>query len=138
MGGRLAEQIIFDDVTNGAAMDLRQATDIARKMVCEWGMSEKLGPLAYGNREEHIYLGRDITRSEDYSEETARKIDEEIAKILHDAEERARTILQEHRDQLETLGNELLDKETLSAVEIRSLLGLSEDEAPVAEETEAT
>ncbi|MFO7821488.1 MAG: ATP-dependent zinc metalloprotease FtsH [Lentisphaeria bacterium] len=138
MGGRLAEEIIFDDVTTGAAMDLRQSTDIARKMVCEWGMSKKLGPLAYGNREEHIYLGRDITKSEDYSEETARKIDEEIAKILLKAEDRARNLLQDHRDQLEKLGNELLEKETLDAAEIRSLLNIETKESVADEEKENT
>ncbi len=124
MGGRLAEEIIFNDVTSGASMDLRQATEIARRMVCEWGMSKSLGPITYGHREEHIYLGRDITRSEDYSEETAREIDKEIRAILDDAEARAKKILTTHEEKLRLLGNALLERETLAADEIRTLLGL--------------
>jgi cell division protease FtsH len=124
MGGRLAEELVLKDITSGAAMDLRQATEIARRMVCEWGMSEKMGPLTYGHREEHIYLGRDITRSEDYSEETAREIDKEIRRILNAAETRARDILTTNLDKLKKLGEELLEKETLAAEEIRELLGL--------------
>jgi cell division protease FtsH len=144
MGGRLAEKLIFNDVTSGAAMDLRQATEIARKMVCEWGMSETLGPLTYGHREEHIYLGRDITRSEDYSEETAKEIDKEIRNILRCAETRASDLLREHEDKLRLLGNTLLEKETLSAEEIRDLLGLEQQcdtsdapESPAAAEEDA-
>ncbi|MCF7853818.1 MAG: ATP-dependent zinc metalloprotease FtsH [Candidatus Pacebacteria bacterium] len=139
MGGRIAEILVCKDVTTGAAMDLKQATEISRRMVCEWGMSEKLGPLSYGHREEHIYLGRDITRSEDYSEETAREIDTEIRAILDRAHQRARNILEEHFDQLELLGNTLLEKETLTAVEIRDLLGMPQptaDEEPANGETE--
>jgi cell division protease FtsH len=137
MGGRLAEELVLKDVTSGAAMDLRQATEIARRMVCEWGMSKKLGPLAYGHREEHIYLGRDITRSEDYSEETAREIDKEIRRILSAAETRARDILTTNLDKLKKLGEELLDKETLAAEEIRGLLGLPPADNGNSEETPA-
>mgnify|MGYP006292341349 CR=1 FL=1 len=123
MAGRIAEEMMFDDITSGAAMDLRQASDLARKMVCEWGMSENLGPLTFGHREEHIYLGRDITRSQDYSEDTATKIDNEVRTIVSKAESRARNILTAHKDKLELLGVTLLEKETLSADDIRVLLG---------------
>lgn len=144
MGGRLAEKLMFNDVTNGAGMDLRQATDIARKMVCEWGMSDALGPLAYGSRQQQIYLGRDITKTEDYSEETARKIDDAIRNILTQAEERAQKILDENIEHLKLLGNTLLEKETLGVQEIRELLNIpappasedesEEEEAPPADE----
>jgi cell division protease FtsH len=124
MGGRLAERLVFDDITSGAAMDLRRATEIARRMVCEWGMSPKLGPLSYGNRSEHIYLGRDITRTEDYSEETAREIDQEIKRIISEAEDRAEKLLKENLEKLNTLGNTLLERETMSAEEICKLLDI--------------
>jgi len=138
MAGRLAEKLIFDDVTNGASMDLRTATDVARRMVCEWGMSDALGPLAYGNRQQQIYLGRDITKTEDYSEETARTIDNAIREILNTAEDRAHKILTENIDQLKTLGDTLLEKETLGAEEIRELLGIPvpESESDESEEQE--
>ncbi len=123
MGGRIAEKLIFSEITSGASMDLRQATEIARRMVCEWGMSEKLGPLSYGSRSEHIYLGRDITRSEDYSEQTAREIDREIREIVVGAESRTRELLTENREKLQLLGDTLLEKETMAADEIRKLLG---------------
>lgn len=132
MGGRLAEQIIFEDITSGAAMDLRQATELARRMVCEWGMNTGLGPLNYGHREEHIYLGREITRNEDYSEETAREIDAEIRTLLSGQEDRAREILKEHIDKLRKLGETLLEKETMAAPDIYELLGM---EMPENEQT---
>jgi cell division protease FtsH len=93
-------------------------------MVCEWGMSPKLGPLSYGNRSEHIYLGRDITRTEDYSEETAREIDQEIKRIISEAEDRAEKLLKENLEKLNTLGNTLLERETMSAEEICKLLDI--------------
>jgi len=124
MGGRLAEKLIFNEITSGAAMDIRQATEIAKKMVCQWGMSDAVGPLSYSGREEHIFLGRDITRSEDFSEETARELDNEIRRIVRDAETTARDLLTTHLDQLQKLGDTLLVRETMGAVEIRELLGL--------------
>jgi cell division protease FtsH len=129
MAGRVAEELVFGDITSGAAMDIRQSTDIAKKMVCQWGMSQRLGPLSYTGREEHIFLGRDITRSEDYSEETAREIDQEVRRIIDASEHRARTILTEHREKLLLLGRTLLERETMSAGEVRTLLGI-EGEAP--------
>ena len=126
MGGRMAEELIFDDITSGAAMDIRQGTDIARRMVCEWGMSKRMGPLNYGSRGEHIYLGREITRNEDHSEQTTREIDEEVRAIVESASQRTRELLQTHAHRLQLLGDTLLEKETLSASEIRSLLGFAE------------
>ncbi|MFA4943668.1 MAG: ATP-dependent zinc metalloprotease FtsH [Lentisphaeria bacterium] len=123
MGGRAAELLIFNETTSGAAMDIRQATDTAKKMVCQWGMSEKMGPISYSGREEHIFLGRDITRSEDYSEETAREIDNEIRRFVGDSEGRADRLLRENLERLKKLGKSLLERETMNAVEIRELLG---------------
>ena len=134
MAGRLAEKIIFGDVTSGAAMDLKQATDLARKMVCEWGMSENLGPLNFGHREEHIYLGRDITKSQDYSEQTAQEIDMEVRALVVAQEARAEKLLRDNLDKLNDLGEALLERETMDAAEIYTLLGM---ELPVVEMEEA-
>ncbi|MBE6404551.1 MAG: ATP-dependent zinc metalloprotease FtsH [Lentisphaerae bacterium] len=124
MGGRAAEEIVFTDITSGASADISHATKVARAMVCSFGMSDKLGPIQYGERSDHIYLGRDITRSEAYSEETARIIDLEIKKLVDDAMDSARQILTEHRDMLDKLAEALLEKETLDAVQVYELLGL--------------
>ena len=124
MGGRVAEEIALADITGGAAQDIAQATDIAHAMVCRFGMSEKLGPVRYGERSEHIYLGRDITRNEGYSEETAREIDMEIKKLVSEAKAHAAQILNEQRERLDKLANALLEKETMDAAEIRLLLDL--------------
>ena len=124
MGGRVAEEIALDDVTGGASQDIAQATDIAHAMVCRFGMSDKLGPVRYGERSEHIYLGRDITRNEGYSEETAREIDMEIKRLVSGAKEQATRILTEQRERLDKLANALLEKETMDAAEIRALLDL--------------
>ena len=133
MGGRVAEEIALDDVTGGASQDIAQATDIAHAMVCRFGMSEKLGPVRYGERSEHIYLGRDITRNEGYSEETAREIDLEIKSLVSDAKARAVSILTEQRERLDKLAKALLEKETMDAAEIRALLDLPADDKSAAE-----
>ena len=137
MGGRVAEEIALDDVTGGASQDIAQATDIAHAMVCRFGMSEILGPVRYGERSEHIYLGRDITRNEGYSEETAREIDTEIKKLVSGAKAHAARILTEQRARLDKLANALLEKETMDVAEIRTLLDLPEEKsaepAPAAE-----
>ncbi len=133
MGGRIAEELMFAEITNGASMDIKQATNIARRMVCEWGMSDKMGLLRYGEREEHIYVGRDITRNIDYSEQTASQLDIEIKGIVDTAYNRAKAILTEHRDQLELLGTTLLEKETMDVREIKLLLGMIEPDDVVAE-----
>ncbi|PKK83406.1 MAG: cell division protein FtsH [candidate division Zixibacteria bacterium HGW-Zixibacteria-1] len=123
MAGRLAEKIVFDQTSTGAGNDLERATDIAQKMVCQWGMSEKLGPIAYGKREEQIFLGREIAQHRDYSEDTARMIDEEVKKILVKAEETGYRILTENRDKLEKLALALLELEVITGDQIDAIIG---------------
>ncbi|OGV81780.1 MAG: hypothetical protein A3K19_26305 [Lentisphaerae bacterium RIFOXYB12_FULL_65_16] len=125
MGGRVAEELVFEDITTGAAMDIRQGTELAKKMVCEWGMSAKLGPLSYCGREEHLFLGRDITRTESYSEDTAREIDIEIRRIIDIAVERVNSILRTNLDKLQLLGDTLLERETMCALDVYRLLGMT-------------
>ncbi|GAB4238159.1 MAG: ATP-dependent zinc metalloprotease FtsH [Acidobacteriota bacterium] len=122
LAGRAAEEIFLGSMTTGAANDLERATDLARKMVCEWGMSEVLGPLTFGKREEQIFLGKEIARQQDYSESTAIKIDEEVKRIVLQAYDRARRLLQENRDKLILLAEALLEYETLSSEEIDRLM----------------
>ncbi len=124
MGGYAAEKIFYNETSTGAQNDLEQATETARRMVCEWGMSEELGPIAYGQKEEPIFLGKEIARHKDYSEETARKIDSEIKKIVLDSLADARRILTEHKDQVKLLAETLISKETMDDDEIRALLGM--------------
>ena len=121
-GGRVAEEIIFNDITAGSRNDIEVATKIARRMACEWGMSEKLGPMTYGEHQEHIFLGREITRSADYSEATAMEIDREIKKIIDDCYHRAAEIVGEHRDKLEALAQALLEYEVLNDDEIKEII----------------
>src|SRR5690606_2942258 len=99
MGGRVAEAVVFDEITSGASGDIRMATKLARHMVCDWGMSE-LGMIAYGENQEHVFLGKEISRSQNYSEETARKIDEAIRQIVDEQYDRAMKIITEKRDKL--------------------------------------
>ncbi|MBI3189516.1 MAG: ATP-dependent zinc metalloprotease FtsH, partial [Ignavibacteriales bacterium] len=122
LGGRAAEKIVFNQFTTGAGNDIERATNIARKMVCEWGMSEKLGPLAYGAKEEEIFLGKEITRSQNYSEDTAVAIDDEIKRIIMIGMERAETILGENMDTLHRISAALLERETLDGEEIDILI----------------
>jgi cell division protease FtsH len=123
-GGRVAEEIIFgaENVTTGASNDFQQATQLARRMVTEWGMSEKLGPLRYSENEDEVFLGRSVTRTQHVSEETARLIDLEVRRIIEEAEAQARRILTEHLDSLHRLAQALLEYETLSGEEVRTLL----------------
>ena len=131
MGGRVAEELVFGDITSGAQQDISHATDIAHAMVCAYGMSDKLGPVKYDERSEHIYLGRDITRNESCSEATRQEIDKEVSRIIREGHDRAVQILTEKRDLLDKLALALLEKETMSADEIRSLLDLPEfEDAP--------
>ncbi len=113
MGGRVAETMMFGDITSGAASDLKEATKIARLMVCEWGMSEDLGPQAFGDNQEVMFLGREVQRSQTYSEDTARKIDAEVDKLLRGAYKEAKTILETNQDKLNILARALLEEETL-------------------------
>jgi len=123
MGGYAAEKIFYNETTTGAANDLEQATEIARKMVCEWGMSDLLGPIAYGQKEEPIFLGKEIARHKDYSEETARAIDTEIKKIVETSLSEALRILTEQKDKVKLLSETLIVRENLDDDEIRVLLG---------------
>ncbi len=122
MGGRVAEEIVFGDVTNGARGDIKMATGMARRMVCEWGMSEKMGMVEYGEHEDYVFLGRDISRARDYSEATAEEIDREVRKLIDDAYARAMQTLTEHRDKLETIAKALLEYETLDGLQIREII----------------
>jgi ATP-dependent metalloprotease FtsH len=128
MGGRLAEDIFLGKITTGASNDIERATELARKMVCEFGMSN-LGPLTFGKKEEQIFLGREIAQHQDYSEDTAIKIDQEVKRIVMEQYERARQIILENRDALDRLAQELLARETLDSVQIRRVVaGLSIDD----------
>jgi cell division protease FtsH len=118
MGGRVAEELIFQDVTSGAASDLREATRLARLMVCNWGMSDALGPQTFGENHDMMFLGRDITRTRDYSEETALKIDAEVSRLLHEAHDRARAILTTHRARLDRIADMLIERETLDGRDV--------------------
>jgi cell division protease FtsH len=123
LGGRAAEELILKDFTTGAGNDIERATNLARKMVCEWGMSEEMGPLSYGKKEEQIFLGREFATHKDYSEETARKIDKEVSRIVMTGYESARTILSDHMDLLNRIAAELLEKEVLNGPELDDLIG---------------
>lgn len=118
MGGRAAEKLVFNELTTGAGNDIERATQLARKMVCEWGMSDKLGPLTFGKKEEEIFLGREIAQHRDYSEQTAMLIDEEVKKIVNNAMDRADNILKAHVDILHRLAAALLVREILDGDEI--------------------
>jgi cell division protease FtsH len=121
MGGRTAEEIFLGHITTGAGNDIERATDIARNMVCEWGMSQ-LGPLAYGKKEEAIFLGREIAQHRDFSEDTALQIDREVKRIVNEAYENAHALLSNHRDTLEHVALALLEREVLDAIEVKLLM----------------
>jgi cell division protease FtsH len=121
-GGWAAETIVYDDTTTGTQNDIERATEIARKMVCEWGMSKEMGAIAYGEEEEHFFMGREIARHKTQSEQTARNIDVAIESILSGACKQALLILKKHKDKLEKLAEALFERETLSDSEIRELL----------------
>jgi cell division protease FtsH len=123
-GGWSAEKLFYDETTTGTKQDLEQATEMARRMVCEWGMAEEMGPVTYGQEEEPIFLGKEIARHKDYSEETAQRIDRAIKRILDEGQRQAEEILGSHKDELEKLSDALLVRETLVDDEIRTLLGL--------------
>ncbi|MBI2880579.1 MAG: ATP-dependent metallopeptidase FtsH/Yme1/Tma family protein [Candidatus Tectomicrobia bacterium] len=123
MGGRAAERVVLNQESQGAANDIERATLQARKMVCEWGMSERLGPLAFGKEDEMIFLGREIQRHKDYSEKTAEAIDEEIKRIVMECYERAERIVHEQRDKLEAITEALIERETLDGSEVDLLIG---------------
>jgi len=122
LGGRAAEELVLKEFTTGSGNDIERATNLARKMVCEWGMSDAMGPLSYGKKEEQIFLGREFATHKDYSEETARRIDQEVNRIVMDGYDRTRKLLQEHLEILHQLASGLLEKEVLNAVEIDAIL----------------
>jgi cell division protease FtsH len=132
MGGRIAEEMTFRQITTGAQNDLEQATEMARKMVCEWGMSETLGPLTYGKKEEQIFLGKEFNRHQDYSEATARKIDDEVKRVVTEQYTRATRILTENKDALERIAEALLEHEVLDAQQLKHLIADEPIEAKVA------
>ncbi len=118
MGGRAAEDIIFNDFNTGASSDIERATDVARKMVCQWGMSEKMGPINYSSKDEHIFLGKEIGKPREYSESTQVEIDEEVKKIIDKSYQTAKRIIEDNIDILKKLAITVLEKETLDAEEI--------------------
>ena len=121
-GGRTAEEIVFGRISTGASNDIKQATDLAQKMVRNWGMSEALGPLSYAKDEEHIFLGREIAQHRDYSEETAKKIDEEVKSLVRESYDNAKQVLEENLDILHALSDLLLEKETVMGAELDGLI----------------
>ena len=136
LGGRVAEEIVFSSITTGASNDIERATAIARKMVCEWGMSEKLGPLAYGEKEGEVFLGRDMGHMKNYSEATALEIDSEITRIVKDNYERTNAILKDNQSALVTVAEALLERENLDGAEIRKMVFGEEGAAPAAAQGE--
>ncbi len=135
-GGYAAESIVYGDTTTGTQNDIERATDIARRMVCEWGMSEDVGAVSYGREDEPIFMGKEIERHKGYSEESAQKIDRAVEKLLNEARKRTVKILTEHRDQLDKLTQALVEKETLDDKEVRELLGFKPSEALAENEAE--
>jgi cell division protease FtsH len=122
MGGRVAEEVIFDRLSTGAGNDIERATDLSRKMVCSWGMSKKMGPLAYGKKDEQIFLGKEIGHAKDYSETTAIAIDDEVKAFVMDGYNRARRILEDNTELLHRVAKLLLEKETIDGHEIDTLI----------------
>ena len=134
LGGRIAEEITTGNITTGAGNDLERATDLARRMICEWGMSESMGPLTFGKKEEQIFLGREIAQHSDYSEDTALKIDAEVKRIITGQYERCTALLKEHKQRLQDIADALLAREVLDADQVRRLAyGHPLDDAPTAE-----
>ena len=121
-GGRVAEDLVFGDQNTGASSDIERATQIARRMVCEWGMSERLGPVHYSSKEEHVFLGREIGRPREHSEQTQVEIDAEVKRILEQQHNIAAGLLQQNLETLHRLAKAVLEKETLTAEEIDKIV----------------
>ncbi len=130
MGGRIAEKLVFGNLSTGAANDLERVTEIARKMVTEWGMSERLGPATFGKTQREVFLGRDLGLKTPISEETLRIIDEEIKRIVEWAERRAEEILKENIEKLHRLAQVLLEKETISGEELDKIIKDGKEDLP--------
>jgi cell division protease FtsH len=122
LGGRIAEEITNGGLTTGAGNDLERVTDVTRKMVCEWGMSEAMGPLTFGKKDEQIFLGREISKAQDYSEDTAIKIDQEVRRIVMTNYDRAKSLLVENKAVLQKIADELLAREVLDADQVLRLV----------------
>jgi cell division protease FtsH len=122
MGGRAAEKLVFDYYSTGASNDLQQATAMARRMVCQYGMSDKLGPVAWGDSDHDVFLGRDFVQRKDYSEKKAEEIDEEVTQLLTDLYNEAVGLLRDHRQALDRISEALLERETLEGAELKLLL----------------
>jgi cell division protease FtsH len=136
-GGRVAEKLVFDEITTGAGNDIERASELARKMVCEWGMSDELGPMAYGKKEEHIFLGREIAQHRDYSEQTAQKIDAAVKKIVVEANDKVTRLLEDNRDILKALADELLERETIILDDMNRIINELRGEQTVEKAEEA-
>lgn len=138
LGGRAAEELALHHMTTGAGNDLERATDLARRMVTEWGMSEKLGPLTFGKKDEQIFLGREIAKHKDYSEKIAEEIDDEVRSLITGAYEESRKLLSENYDILDSFAKSLLERETMDGHELEELIqGLKGDKSPSSEDEKA-
>jgi cell division protease FtsH len=122
MGGRIAEEIVSEDISTGAAMDIQQATQLARAMVCQYGMSEKLGMVQYGDDDEYVFLGREMARTKNFSEHTAEEIDSEIKRIIDEGYKTAKDIIVGNRDKLELIAKSLLEYETLEGSQVEEIV----------------
>jgi cell division protease FtsH len=129
LGGRVSEELVFDEISTGAQNDLEVASQIARRMVCEFGMSKKLGHLTLGHRRDNIFLGRDIAEVKNYSDETARLIDSEVKSIIDEAYLRARSLLSHHKEELKKLAEKLKEDEILYGEQVKQLVGLGNNES---------
>jgi cell division protease FtsH len=132
-GGRVAEELIFNHMTTGAGDDIEKATELSRKMVCEWGMSKELGPMTFGRHEEQVFLGRDLNHSKDYSEHTALEIDREVRRIVDDSYQKARSLLSEHLAILHALAERLLEKEVVDGSEVAAMVKAYREGRPFAD-----
>jgi cell division protease FtsH len=130
MAGRIAEEIISDDFSTGATGDIQQATGLARAMVCQYGMSEKLGMVQYGDNNEYVFLGREMIRSKDYSEKTAEEIDEEVKRIIDEGYRKAKGIIDANRDKLQLIASCLLEYETLEGFQVEEIVRTGKFTAP--------
>jgi cell division protease FtsH len=135
LGGRTAEEIVFGEVTTGAIDDLERATELARRMVTQWGMSSKLGPRTFGKKEELVFLGRDISETRNYSEATALLIDQEISNLIAVAHDRARVIIAEHRDKIDEIAERLLEVETLDSEAFHAMF---DGESPASDQADSS
>src|SRR5690606_34733400 len=122
MAGRIAEELYSQDISTGASGDIQQATAIARAMVCQYGMSDKLGMVQYGDNNEYVFLGREMIRSKEYSERIAEDIDAEVKRIIDEGYKRANDLIQQHRDRLELLAQKLLEFETLDGAQVEEIV----------------